>query len=321
MSKFGIVIHGGAGTILPIYITPDIQKEYTEKLTESISTGYEILEKGGSSLDAVQAAVIVMEDSPLFNAGKGAVFTNEGTNEQDASIMDGVTLNAGAVCGITKIKNPIKLARCVMDKSEHVLLSGEGAERFAKRHNLEFADSQYFFTEKRWKQLQKAKEKETKEDKAFSALDHSTDKQLGDEGKHGTVGAVALDKSGNLAAATSSGGMTNKKFSRVGDSPIIGAGTYANNKACAVSTTGHGEYFMRGVTSYDLHALMVYKNMSLHEAADEVIHKTLQDLGGTGGLIAIDRDGHFALPFNTPGMYRGYRMSNIAEPMTFIFDK
>ncbi len=304
-SKFGIAIHGGAGTITKILLTEKLEKEYRVKLKESLQAGFDVLENGGASLEAVQAAIVVMEDSPLFNAGKGAVFTNDGTNEQDASIMCGETLNCGAVAGVTKIKNPIRLASIVMEKSEHVCLSGEGAERFAKMHNIDFADAEYFYTERRWKQLQKAKKKEAANGSDYSQLDHS------DDSKHGTVGAVALDKNGNLAAATSSGGMTNKKFNRIGDSPIIGAGNYANNKTCAVSTTGHGEYFMRGVSAYDLSALMEYKNLSLKDASDEVIRKLGKlGTGGTGGLIAIDSNCNVVLPFNTPGMYRGYKLED-----------
>lgn len=305
-SKFGIVIHGGAGIILKENLTNELEKEYKLKLHESLQGGYDILEKGGTSLDAVQAAVVIMEDSPLFNAGKGAVFTSEGFNEQDASIMCGKSLNSGGVAGVKKIKNPIKLSRVVMEKSEHVLFGTEGAEKFAAKHKIEFVPDKYFFTERRWEQLQKAKDKETTSGLDYSQLDHSDDFK---HGTVGTVGAVALDKVGNLAAATSSGGMTNKKFSRIGDSSIIGAGNYANNKTCAVSTTGHGEFFMRSVTAYDLSAMMEYKGLSLIDAADEVVHNKLTELGGTGGLIAIDKNCNVALPFNTSGMYRGYMLS------------
>lgn len=310
-SKYGIVIHGGAGTILKEKMTAEKEAEYRQKLEDSLRAGYDILEKGGASLDAVQAAVKVMEDSPLFNAGKGAVFTNEGKNEQDACIMDGRTLNSGAVAGVRRIRNPILLARAVMDKSEHVLLAADGAEAFAKIHAIEFADAEYFHTEHRWKQLQAAKYKEKLTQSDYSQLDHSDD-------KHGTVGAVALDKHGDLAAATSSGGMTNKKFGRLGDSPIVGAGNYANNRTCAVSGTGHGEYFITAVVSYDVSALMEYKGLSLEEAADIVIHKKLTGLGGTGGLIAIDGKGNFAMPFNTEGMYRGHLLAG-QEPVMKIF--
>ena len=313
---FGIVIHGGAGTILKENLTPELEIEYQEKLTESIQAGYDILKDGGTSLNAVQKAVNVMEDSALFNAGKGAVFTNEGTNEQDATIMCGATLNTGGVAGVQHVKNPIDLARAVMDKSEHVLFGSEGAEQFARLHNIELVDDKYFYTEKRWQQLEKAREKEQKDSSDFSMLDHSDHI---DEGKHGTVGAVALDKDGNLAAATSSGGMTNKKFGRIGDSAIPGVGTYANNKTCAVSTTGHGEYFMRCVTAYDVSAMMEYQKLSLKDATERAIHTKLTELGGTGGLIAIDSKGNIALPFNTPGMYRGYLLDEQDKPFVKIF--
>ncbi|MEW6411127.1 MAG: isoaspartyl peptidase/L-asparaginase [Candidatus Zixiibacteriota bacterium] len=310
-SKFGLVIHGGAGTILKAKMTPEKEAEYLAGLGESLKTGYTILERGGRAVDATQAAVKVMEDSPLFNAGKGAVFTHEGKNEQDASIMDGRTLNSGAVAGVRHIKNPIELARLVMDKSEHILLGADGAEAFAKLHGVEFADDDYFYTEHRWQQLKAAKYKEKLSQSDYSQLDHSDD-------KHGTVGAVALDKSGDLAAATSSGGMTNKKFGRLGDSPIVGAGTYANNRTCAVSGTGHGEYFITAVVSYTVSVLMELKGMSLEEAANMVIHKNLTELGGTGGIIAIDKDGNIAMPFNTEGMYRGYLLEG-GEAVLKIF--
>ncbi len=310
-SDFGIVIHGGAGTILKSKMTPEKEAQYTERLNASLRAGYDILDSGGASIDAVQAAVKVMEDSPLFNAGKGAVFTSDGKNEQDACIMDGKTLNSGAVAGVRRIKNPIVLARLVMDKSEHVLLAAEGAEAFAEKHGVEFADKDYFYTEHRWKQLQAAKYKEKLTKSDFSQLDHSDD-------KHGTVGAAALDKAGDLAAATSSGGMTNKKYGRLGDSPIVGAGNYANNGTCAVSGTGHGEYFITAVVSYDVSALMEYKGLSLQQAAETVIHGKLTGLGGTGGLIAIDKQGNIAMPFNTEGMYRGCLLPN-QDPIVKIF--
>ncbi len=311
-SEFGIVIHGGAGTILRMSLTAELEAQYRERLQASLAAGYEILEKGGGGLDAVCAAVNVMENSPLFNAGKGAVFTHEGHNEQDASVMDGRTLECGGVASVKRIKNPVDLARLVMEKSEHVLLCGEGAEAFATKYNIDLVDADYFYTDMRWNQLQKALEKEKHLKTDYSQLDHTPDD------KHGTVGAVALDKEGNLAAATSSGGMTNKRFSRIGDSPIIGAGNYANNSTCAVSTTGHGEFFMRCLTAYDVSAMMEYKQMTLTEAAEIAIVEKLTRLGGTGGLIAIDRQGDIALPFNTPGMYRGYRLAN-DEPAVAIF--
>jgi beta-aspartyl-peptidase (threonine type) len=317
--NFGIVIHGGAGTILRFNMTPELETAYNEKLNESIQSGYDILKNGGSALDATQKAVNVMEDSDLFNAGKGAVFTHDGENEQDATIICGKTLNTGAVAGVRHVKNPIDLARAVMDKSEHVLFGADGAEKYARLNNIELVDKEYFFTEKRWQQLEKIKEKESKSQKDLSILDHSDNLDNPDDGKHGTVGAVALDKDGNLAAATSSGGMTNKKFGRIGDSALLGAGTYANNKTCAISTTGHGEYFIRCLTAYDVSAMMEYQNKSLQEAAELAIHSKLEKLGGTGGLIGIDTNGNITLPFNTKGMYRGYLLDGHDKPEIAIF--
>tara|TARA_R100000750_G_scaffold17581_2_gene11598 strand:+ start:58786 stop:59781 length:996 start_codon:yes stop_codon:yes gene_type:complete len=316
--NFAIVIHGGAGAILKKNMTPEMEKAYQEKLQEALNSGYAILKNGGSAIDAVEKTIVVMEDSPLFNAGKGAVYTNAATNELDASIMDGKTLNAGAVSGVRNVKNPIKLVRLVMEESEHVMLSGKGAENFAKLHKIEMVDSAYFYNEHRLKQLNKIKDSEKIQ------LDHSdNDDEQGDitefkDSKFGTVGAVALDKHGNLAAATSTGGMTNKKFGRIGDSPIIGAGTYANNATCAVSCTGHGEFFIRNVVAYDVAALMEYKNLSLVDAANYVVNDKLVKLGGDGGLIAIDKDGNIAMPFNTKGMYRAYKKAN-GESKILIF--
>ncbi len=316
--NFAIVIHGGAGTILKKNMTDEQEKAYQEKLQEALDSGYAILKNGSSAIDAVEKAIVVMEDSPLFNAGKGAVYTNAATNELDASIMDGKTLNAGAVSGVRNVKNPIKLVRLVMEESEHVMLSGKGAEDFAKLHKIEMVDSAYFYNEHRLKQLNKIKDSEKIQ------LDHSdNDDEQGDitelkDSKFGTVGAVALDKHGNLAAATSTGGMTNKKFGRIGDSPIIGAGTYANNATCAVSCTGHGEFFIRNVVAYDVAALMEYKNLSLVDAANYVVNEKLVKLGGDGGLIAIDKDGNIAMPFNTKGMYRAYKKAN-GESKILIF--
>ncbi|NOZ04294.1 MAG: isoaspartyl peptidase/L-asparaginase [FCB group bacterium] len=301
-SPIGIAIHGGAGTILKENMSPEKEEAYRSKLTEALLVGYEILKEGGSSLDAVEKAINILEDSPLFNAGKGAVFTNSGTNELDASIMDGKTLNAGAVAAVKHIKNPISLARLVMEKSPHVMLAGEGAEVFAEKQGVKPVAQDYFYTARRWQQLQKVKAKEKS-----AAPDQSTPRGSQSKSeKFGTVGVVALDREGNLAAGTSTGGMTNKRFGRVGDSPIIGAGTYANNQTCAVSATGHGEYFIRGVIAYDVSALMQYGGLSLTEAADKVIMEKLSAMGGSGGIIAIDRDGNIAMPFNTAGMYRGY---------------
>lgn len=307
MSKITLVIHGGAGTITRKSMTPEKEKAYKETLNKALQAGYAVLKKGGTSLDAVEATVRVMEDSPLFNAGKGAVFTNAGKNELDASIMDGKTLKAGAIAGVTTIKNPISTARMVMEKSEHVLMTGKGAEQFAKEKGAEIVDPSYFYTEQRYQQLQKIKQEEK------TQLDHSEDKGSLDEEqpifegkKFGTVGAVALDQFGNLAAATSTGGMTNKRYGRVGDSPIIGAGTYADNQTCAVSATGHGEYFIRAVVAYDVAALMAYKGLPVKEAAEEVVMKKLVKMGGEGGIIALDKEGNIAMPFNSEGMYRGY---------------
>jgi beta-aspartyl-peptidase (threonine type) len=303
-TNFGIVIHGGAGTILKKNMTPELEKAYKETLEKAIRAGHAILDKGGSSGDAVIAAINIMEDSPLFNAAKGAVFTNAGNNELDASFMDGNTLNAGAVASVTNVKNPINLARAVMEKSEHVMLSGPGAEYFAQQQGIEIVAPSYFYTESRWKSLERAKEKEKIE------LDHDGQALFYDpilkNSKFGTVGCVALDKDGNLSAGTSTGGMTNKRWGRIGDSPIIGSGTYANNNTCAVSATGWGEYFIRGVVAYDISALMDYKGLSLQEAAKEVIQKKLPSLGGDGGIVAIDSYGNIAMEFNTAGMYRAH---------------
>ncbi len=324
MDRFTIVIHGGAGTILKKNMTPEKELEYKNKLKEALTAGYSILANGGNSIDAVETAIKIMEDSPLFNAGKGAVFTNEGKNEMDASIMEGKTLNAGSVAMVNTIKNPISAARMVMEKSPHVMMVGEGAVKFAKEQNLEIVDSAYFYDEKRWLQWQNIKGSNDLE------LDHSDDRaennrkefdaEFSDDGdrKFGTVGAVAIDKNGDIAAGTSTGGMTNKMYGRAGDSPIIGAGTYANNKTCGVSCTGHGEYFIRKVVAYDISALMEYKNLTLQEAADIVIHKKLKEIGGSGGIIAVDSHGNFSLTFNTEGMYRG-SMTKEGKPIVSIY--
>lgn len=301
--KFGIVIHGGAGTILKSSMTPEREAEYIAKLNEVLETGYKILDNGGTALDAVNAAINIMEDSPLFNAGKGAVLTEKGVAELDASIMDGKNLMAGAVAGVRHIKNPINLARLVMEKSPHVMMVGDGAEEFGKENNIEMVDNSYFITKERWESYQKMLKREEERKKAE---------------KHGTVGAVALDKNGNLAAGTSTGGMMMKKFGRVGDSPIIGAGTYANNNTCAVSATGYGEYFIRLGVARDISALMEYKNYSLKDAANEVIMNKLGKLGGNGGIIAIDKNGNVAMPFNTEGMYRGQYL-NGEQPVVKIY--
>ncbi|MDP2685733.1 MAG: isoaspartyl peptidase/L-asparaginase [Aequorivita sp.] len=298
--NFGIVIHGGAGTILKENLSDSLEAAYKAKLKEAITVGHEILKNGGTSLDAVTQTINIMEDSPLFNAGKGAVFTHDGSNELDASIMDGASLKAGAVAGIKHIKNPINLARDIMQKSEHVMLYGAGAEEFAQTLGYKMMDTSYFYTKNRYESLQKVLEKEkTKDEKKISFEDPFIKTS-----KFGTVGCAALDKHGNLAAGTSTGGMTNKRWNRIGDAPIIGAGTYANNATCAVSGTGWGEYFIRSVVAYDISALMEYKGMSLQEAASEVIQKKVPALGGDGGIVAIDKDGNVAMEFNTTGMYR-----------------
>lgn len=293
-----IVIHGGAGTILKSELTDEMENAYKQKLSEALDLGSVVLQNGGSSLDAITTAINCMEDSPLFNAGKGSVFTAEGKNEMDASIMDGATLNAGAIAGIRTVKNPILAARKVMENSPHVMLTGEGADEFAKNQGLEIVDSSYFFTERRWESFKRA-----------------------NKNKFGTVGAVALDMNGNLAAATSTGGMTNKMKGRVGDSPIIGAGTYADNKGCAVSATGHGEYFIRNVVAYDINALMKYSGVSLKEASNYVIMKKLKDQGAEGGIIAVDKAGNFVTVFNTTGMYRAYKNSAGFSEIKIFGDK
>ncbi|MDC8005275.1 isoaspartyl peptidase/L-asparaginase [Aureisphaera galaxeae] len=304
IETFGIVIHGGAGTIRKKNMSDSLEAAYKSKLEEAIKAGHDILKNGGDAMDAVTASINIMEDSPLFNAGKGAVFTHEGQNELDASVMDGKTLNAGAVAGVTQIKNPINLAVEVMDNSDHVMLSGKGAQIFAESRGIELVEPDYFYTERRYRSLQRAIKKEK------VTLDHDEKVSFVDpfiqDSKFGTVGCVALDKNGNLAAGTSTGGMTNKRWNRIGDSPIIGAGTYANNTTCAVSSTGWGEYFIRGMVAHDISAMMEYKGVSVEEATEEVIQKKLTELGGTGGVIAIDAKGNPSMEFNTKGMYRAH---------------
>ena len=299
--KFMLVVHGGAGTIRKADMTPQQDSQYRAKMADAIRAGYDVLNKGGKSVDAVVAVINVLEDSPLFNAGKGAVFTNAGTNELDAAIMDGATLQAGAVAGVTHVKNPVSLARMVMDSSPHVMLIGAGAEAFARQHRVTLVPAKYFWTQKRWDQLQKAKALEKKNGyKGGMVLLKPA------EGKYGTVGAVALDADGNLAAATSTGGTTNKRWGRVGDAPIIGAGTYASNHSCAVSATGTGEFFIRNTVARDICARHEYQDKPVAQAADEVIHGVLAEQHGDGGVIVLDRDGNFTTSFNTEGMYRGW---------------
>lgn len=309
-SPIVIVVHGGAGTIKKKSMSAEQQAQYTKALEDALDAGYNILKNGGTSLNAVEAAVRILEDCPLFNAGRGSVYNHNGEQEMDAAIMDGSTLNCGAVAGIRNTKNPISAARLVMDSSQHILMAGDGARLFAQKHGAEMVDSTYFYNERRWKQLQKAIEKEKIQ------LDHDgaqgyyapLEELWGEHKKFGTVGAVALDKDGNLAAATSTGGLTNKRFGRVGDSPLIGSGTYANGN-CAISCTGHGEYFIKNVVAHDVAALYEYTNISLDSASATVINHKLKAQGGRGGLIAVDEKGNVTMKFNTRGMYRGWRSS------------
>jgi len=287
INNYAIVIHGGAGTVIRENTSKELQKKYEDKLREALEVGHSILESGGSSVDAVEKTIKILEDSELFNAGKGSVLTNEETVEMDASIMTGSDLNAGAVATLKTIKNPISAARAVMEKSKHVFLSGKGAENFAVDNGLETVNNNYFITEKQLKQIKKIK-----------------------ENKYGTVGCVALDKSGNITAGTSTGGMMNKKWNRIGDVPVIGAGTYANNKTCGVSATGWGEFFIRNVVAYDISAMMEYQNKTLEEAAKISIFDKVGKMGATGGVIGIDKNGRVMMEFNSPGMYRGYKTEN-----------
>ncbi|HBB93208.1 MAG TPA: beta-aspartyl-peptidase [Bacteroidales bacterium] len=284
--EYAIAIHGGAGVILKENLSDELEKAYLHILDSALTVGETVLKSGGTSLDAIEKVIRIMEDCPLFNAGKGAVYTHEGYNELDAAIMDGSNLMAGTVAGVRNVKNPISLARKVMTNSQHVMLSGAGATEFAREQGLEIVDSTYFFTERRWSDLQKAIEKQK-------------------ENKFGTVGCVCLDTYGNIAAGTSTGGMTNKRWNRIGDTPVIGAGTYASNKSCAVSGTGHGEFFIRYTVAREIAALMEYQNMSVQQAAEEVVMNRLKNAGGEGGIIALDHNGNIALVFNSPGMYRG----------------
>lgn len=311
-TNVALAIHGGAGTISRLEMTVEKEAAYRAALRAALLDGWTVLEQDGSSLDAVEAAVRSLEDVPLFNAGSGAVFTHDGRHEMDACVMSGADLRAGAVASVGGIKNPVALARLVMERTEHVLLCGTGAEQFAREAGAEFADDDYFYDELRYRQLLEARRA------GEVRLDHSSEQSAQEdlqiepseikqsEKKFGTVGAVACDVSGDLAAATSTGGMTNKKFGRIGDTPVIGAGTYADNRTCAVSCTGHGEYFMRLVTAYDVACLMKYKGMSLSDACEQAVNETLTRMGGEGGLIAVDAQGNLALPFNSPGMYRAW---------------
>lgn len=302
-----IAIHGGAGTILKANLSPELERQYHDRLRASLQAGHAILTAGGTAVDAIEAAIIVMEDSPLFNAGKGAVFTHDKSNQLDASIMEGRHLNAGAVAGVERIKNPVSLARAVMEHSRHVMLSGEGAEAFARSRGFDAVEPQYFFTERRWNALQKLLRQG---DDSSRLSEDKDDKQAAirwpDDHKFGTVGAVALDRHGDLAAATSTGGMTNKRFGRIGDSPVIGAGTYADNRACAISATGHGEYFIRAAVAHDICARVLYQKLSLQQAADAVVMEKLVAMGGEGGIIGMAADGTPVFSFNSAGMYRGF---------------
>ncbi len=313
--SFTLVIHGGAGNITPAMMNTEQEALYHTGLKNALDKGYDVLKEGGAAIDAVIAAIVCMEDNPIFNAGRGSVFTKKGLHEMDAAIMDGSTLAAGAVAGVRNIKNPIKLAHEVMVHSGHVFLSGSGANEFALKQGLESAPDEYFFNKSRYDQWVKIR------DSDFTQLDHEEDNLKGPlpntEHKFGTVGAAACDKDGNLAAGTSTGGMTNKRFGRIGDSPVIGAGTYANNRTCAVSCTGHGEYFLRSVVAYDVSCLIEYKGLSLSEACNTVIKNKLLKMGGEGGLIAVDSKGNFDFCFNSAGMYRGMRNSSGAEQIAY----
>ncbi len=331
--RLGFIIHGGAGVITKGSLTPEKEAEYRKKLEEAVLAGYKALQDGKRALDAVEIAIRILEDSPLFNAGKGAVFTADGKNELDASVMDGKTLAAGSVAGLHRVKNPITLARAVMEKSPHVMMVGDGAEKFAKEQNIELVPEKYFWTQERWDSLQKIlqEEKKAKEKKPGTVSDNRTNDSLMTnptyaamtetqrlpENRFGTVGAVALDKDGNIAAGTSTGGMTNKKYGRVGDAPIIGAGTYANNNTCGVSATGWGEYFIRVGVARDISASMEYRAFPVQMAADTVMKK-VGALGGDGGVIAMDKFGNMAISFNSEGMYRAY-INEAGKPVVEIY--
>lgn len=305
MQKFCIAIHGGAGTILKEDMTPELEVEYLKGLEDAMNAGYAVLERGGTAMNAVKAAVVSLEDNPLFNAGKGAVFTKKGINEMDAAVMDGATLDAGAVAGVRNVRNPVLLAEQIMLHSGHIFLTGKGANDFAIKQGVKLEPDEYFFSQYRYDQWRAIR------DSDMYQLDHKSDRlvSLLKDKKFGTVGAVACDDKGNIAAATSTGGMTNKRYGRVGDSPIIGGGTYANNKTCAVSCTGHGEIFIKAVAAYDVSALMEYKGLSLQEACEEVVNHKLVEMDGEGGLIAVDAKGNCSLVFNSAGMYRAFKNS------------
>ena len=306
MNKITIAIHGGAGTILKEDMTPDLEKAYLAGLNDALLAGYAVLEEGGAATNAVKAAIVILEDNMLFNAGRGSVFTKKGVQEMDAAIMDGHTLEAGAVSGVRNVRNPIELATEVMRNSNHVFLSGKGANDFAIKQGIKLEPDEFFFSQFRYDQWKAIRDSDN------YSLDHTHQQleELMKDKKFGTVGAVACDSDGNIAAATSTGGMTNKKYGRIGDSPIIGSGTYANNHTCAISCTGHGEMFIRSVAAYDVSCLMEYKGYSLQQAMDTVVHDKLVKIGGEGGMIGVDAQGNAALVFNSAGMYRGVKNSS-----------
>lgn len=316
MQPFSIVIHGGAGTILKSDMTPELEKAYTAGLDSALQKGFAIIEKGGTAIDAIITSIKMLEDNLLFNAGRGSVFTKKGVQEMDAAIMNGATMKAGSITGVRNVMNPIMLAYEVMENSNHVFLSGKGANDFAIKQGIQLMPDDYFFSKFRYDQW-----KEIRDSDSYS-LDHTHQDlaELMKDKKFGTVGAVACDSYGNIAAATSTGGMTNKKYGRIGDSPIIGAGTYANNKTCAISCTGHGEPFIRAVAAHDVSALMEYKNMSLQDAMNEVVHHKLIQLDGEGGMIGVDTKGNAAMIFNSAGMYRAMKNSNGEQKVAFYKD-
>lgn len=302
-SNYAIVIHGGAGNLVKKNYSPEEIKLYQKTLSQALDSGYSMLKGGYTASQVVERTIEILEDSPLFNAGKGSVFSNEGRNEMDAAIMDGSTLKCGAVTNVQHIKNPISLAKHIMEHSSFIFLNGEGAEKYAKENGFNLVDQSYFFVEKKWNEMLRIR------DSSKTQLDNESRGDILEydpDSKFGTVGCVVLDSYGNLAAGTSTGGITNKKYNRIGDSPIIGAGTYANNETCAISCTGHGEDFMRLVVGHEVHAQMKYKHRSIQKSADNVIQKELTALNGRGGLIGIDKDGNIAISFNTTGMFRGY---------------
>jgi len=309
MSKYTLAIHGGAGTILKEDMTPELEEAYQAGLRQAMDAGFAVLEQGGSALNAIKATIVILEDNMLFNAGRGSVFTKKGVQEMDAAVMDGRTLDAGSVTGVRNVRNPIELAMEVMLNSNHVFLSGKGAQDFAIKQGIKLEPDEYFFSQFRYDQWKSIRDSDT------YSLDHTHQRleELMRDKKFGTVGAVACDQNGNIAAATSTGGMTNKKYGRIGDSPIIGAGTYANNLTCGISCTGHGELFIRAVAAYDVSCLMEYKGLSLQEAMEVVVHEKLMAIGGEGGMIGVDAQGNAALVFNSQGMYRGFKSSDGAS--------